>query len=118
MTEPSTTPRTDALLDSLDARKVNDEAGSCALILLAQQLEEELTAQKVSLSEAPEMRWVPVGDRMPESVGERVLVRTGENNYQSAYFNPTWIGGFGTGIFSGSYVAKVTHWMPLPKEPK
>jgi hypothetical protein len=74
-----------------------------------------------------ERRWIPVGERLPESK-EKVLVYGGRTEI---WINGTkqpmpsihtgYLRGLGDGWFSWDhhdYICDVTHWMPLPESPE
>ena len=69
-------------------------------------------------------RWIPVSERLPEKAGHYIVFVELKRNGQklSAWTQVTWF-FFGDFILEcaedeKSFVAAVTHWMPLPEPPK
>lgn len=66
------------------------------------------------------MRWIPVEERLPEQENTQVLMTDGECHYISSRNNMVRFLDC-EGIFipgkAGAGV-RVTHWMPLPSQPK
>ena len=53
------------------------------------------------------MEWISVEDRLPESLGEMLLVIDSNKNVETYYYEPS--------VWSAW---RITHWMPLPEPPK
>lgn len=92
----------------------------------ADALEYELGASeydiyaKECLKEAPTIelpRWIPVTERLPENLGNRVLVTDGSTVALGHYEQPHWI-NLETDDFFSAWGWEITHWMPLPTPPK
>ena len=60
--------------------------------------------------------WIPVEDRLPENIANRVLVVCERSNgvFYAHYEKPFWI-NLET---DKPFISTVTHWMPLPQPPK
>ena len=60
--------------------------------------------------------WIPVTERLPENIANRVLVVCERSNgvFYSHYEKPFWI-NLET---DKQFISTVTHWMPLPEPPK
>ena len=60
--------------------------------------------------------WIPVTERLPENIANRVLVVCERSNgvFYAHYEKPFWI-NLET---DKPFISTVTHWMPLPKPPK
>ena len=70
-----------------------------------------MTAYGVTVQE-----WIPVTERLPENIANRVLVVCERSNgvFYSHYEKPFWI-NLET---DKPFISTVTHWMPLPEPPK
>lgn len=66
--------------------------------------------------EQEERRWIPVTERLPENIANRVLVVCERSNgvFYAHYEKPFWI-NLET---DKPFISTVTHWMPLPQPPK
>ena len=65
----------------------------------------------------PIMSWIPVAELLPK-VGQRILVYCESKTIEKHVTACTYMGGlYGHPQFS-RHVRKVTHWMPLPEQPK
>ena len=87
-----------------------DEYGICYTSDFAEAVETVLEMLKNGVTI---QKWIPVTERLPEKYNTEVLVYTDKGcvmtaNYEKDYFINTeaWI------------TPVVTHWMPLPEEPK
>ena len=60
--------------------------------------------------------WIPVTERLPENIANRVLVVCERSNgvFYAHYEKPFWI-NLET---DKPFISTVTHWMPLPHPPK
>ena len=60
--------------------------------------------------------WIPVTERLPENIANRVLVVCERSNgvFYAHYEKPFWI-NLET---DKPFISAVTHWMPLPDPPK
>ena len=60
--------------------------------------------------------WIPVTERLPENIANRVLVVCERSNgvFYAHYEKPFWI-NLET---DKPFISTVTHWMPLPLPPK
>ena len=60
--------------------------------------------------------WIPVTERLPENIANRVLVVCERSNgvFYAHYEKPFWI-NLET---DKPFISTVTHWMPLPEPPK
>ena len=60
--------------------------------------------------------WIPVTERLPENIANRVLVVCERSNgvFYAHYEKPFWI-NLET---DKPFISTVTHWMPLPELPK
>lgn len=60
--------------------------------------------------------WIPVDDRFPENIANRVLVVCERSNgvFYAHYEKPFWI-NLET---DKPFISTVTHWMPIPQTPK
>ena len=60
--------------------------------------------------------WIPVTDRLPENIANRVLVVCERSNgvFYAHYEKPFWI-NLET---DKPFISTVTHWMPLPEPPE
>lgn len=60
--------------------------------------------------------WIPVAERLPENIANRVLVVCERSNgvFYAHYEKPFWI-NLET---DKPFISTVTHWMPLPEPPK
>ena len=97
------------LLDLIiDAKRTDPETGS-----FAEYLADHLIANGVTVQE-----WIPVDDRLPE-VGGYVVCIAKENPFsrfmpmvakieKNGWVNP----------MTEQYISEVTHWMPMPAQPK
>ena len=63
-----------------------------------------------------EQEWISVKVRLPESFGERVLVKL--KNFDNIIGNPAMDTDRYSGISWVRWNGHVTHWMPLPEPPK
>lgn len=69
------------------------------------------------------MKWVPISDKLPENVGEEVLVVGGSGLGPEPYITTvTYLGGHSFGHkrddeLNGFSVSSITHWMSLPEPP-
>lgn len=79
---------------------------------------------EVTLRELEKPRWIPVTERLPESVDDDVLVTDGEG-CAVGYWRPdaqawdsTDFGWLENRSEPPCGIHTVTHWMPLPKPPK
>lgn len=77
-----------------------------------------------ALREQEERRWIPVNERMPETIpcnagteySEAVFVLTSGRKVMAAVWDGIdWLAAFG---YWEAWGEKVTHWMPLPELPK
>ena len=96
----------------IEAKRTDPETGS-----FAEWLAEYLVAHLPSLT--PPNKWVSVDDRLPP-VGERVLVCRPYGPYGRGPFGVEY-GGLdfsGCWCVSGTWIERVTHWMPLPAPPE
>ena len=61
-------------------------------------------------------KWIPVTERLPENIANRVLVVCERSNgvFYAHYEKPFWI-NLET---DKPFISTVTHWMPLPELPK
>lgn len=73
------------------------------------------------IEDAPAVReWIPVSERLPENMDDRVLVLLPTKSYDYPIGNQH----IDTDRYRGEYRKwvrygdKVTHWMPLPEPPK
>ena len=65
--------------------------------------------------------WIPVTERLPENIGEEVLVCNSE-------YGKSGLGFVTVAVYDGSdwlecwqretYLVDITHWMPLPESPE
>lgn len=69
-----------------------------------------------ALREQEERRWIPVTERLPENIANRVLVVCERSNgvFYAHYEKPFWI-NLET---DKPFISTVTHWMPLPEPPE
>ena len=69
-----------------------------------------------ALREREERRWIPVTERLPENIANRVLVVCERSNgvFYAHYEKPFWI-NLET---DKPFISTVTHWIPLPEPPK
>lgn len=60
--------------------------------------------------------WIPVTERLPENIANRVLVVCERSNgvFYAHYEKPFWI-NLET---DKPFISTVTHWMPLPEPPE
>ena len=60
--------------------------------------------------------WIPVTERLPENIANRVLVVCERSNgvFYAHYEKPFWI-NLET---DKPFISTVTHWMPIPQPPK
>ena len=60
--------------------------------------------------------WLPVTERLPENIANRVLVVCERSNgvFYAHYEKPFWV-NLET---DKPFISKVTHWMPIPQPPK
>lgn len=60
--------------------------------------------------------WIPVTERLPENIANRVLVVCERSNgvFYAHYEKPFWI-NLET---DKPFISTVTHWIPLPEPPK
>ena len=89
-----------------------------ALKMLLDKIENLPTADVI---ERKKGEWIPVTERLPENIGEEVLVCNSE-------YGKSNLGFVTVAIYDGSdwlecwqrktYLADITHWMPLPESPK
>lgn len=72
---------------------------------------EDLIANGVTVQE-----WIPVTERLPENIANRVLVVCERSNgvFYAHYEKPFWI-NLET---DKPFISTVTHWMPLPDPPE
>ena len=87
------------------------ESGSCELTSCrscnARNIADHLIANGVTVQE-----WIPVTERLPENIANRVLVVCERSNgvFYAHYEKPFWI-NLET---DKPFISTVTHWMPLP----
>ena len=69
-----------------------------------------------ALREQEQRRWIPVTERLPENIANRVLVVCERSNgvFYAHYEKPFWI-NLET---DKPFISTVTHWMPMPEPPK
>ena len=69
-----------------------------------------------ALREQEQRRWIPVTERQPKNIANRVLVVCERSNgaFYGHYEKPFWI-NLET---DKQFISAVTHWMPLPEPPK
>ena len=77
---------------------------------------EALSMAVAALREQEERRWIPVTERLPENIANRVLVVCERSNgvFYAHYEKPFWI-NLET---DKPFISTVTHWIPLPEPPK
>ena len=74
-----------------------------------------------AIEELSKPKWIPVTERLPDNIGEEVLVCNEDYGKSDL--------GFATvAVYNGNgwlecwdrkmYLASITHWMPLPEPPK
>ncbi len=69
------------------------------------------------------MKWVPISDKLPEKVGEEVLVVGSSGLGPEPYITIVeYLGDYSFGHkrddeLNGFSVSSITHWMPLPEPP-
>lgn len=86
------------------------------VIALAQRKQVEAEAERDALRE--KQRWIPVTERFPER-DVQVLGWYKDNPFSQ--YRPevvSWNGNGWVFVYAHRYVTNVTHWMPLPEEPK
>ena len=90
----------------MDAKRTYPETGS-----FTEYLADYLVSNGVTVQE-----WIPVDDRFPENIANRVLVVCERSNgvFYAHYEKPFWI-NLET---DKPFISTVTHWMPLPTAPK
>ena len=76
-----------------------------------QKIASDLIAHGVTVQE-----WIPVTERLPENIANRVLVVCERSNgvFYAHYEKPFWI-NLET---DKPFISTVTHWMPIPDPPK
>ena len=81
-----------------------------------ERYKEALSMAVAALREQEKRRWIPVTERLPENIANRVLVVCERSNgvFYAHYEKPFWI-NLET---DKPFISTVTHWMPLPKPPK
>ena len=81
-----------------------------------ERYKEALSMAVSSLREQEERRWIPVTERLPENIANRVLVVCERSNgvFYAHYEKPFWI-NLET---DKPFISTVTHWIPLPEPPK
>lgn len=81
-----------------------------------ERYKEALSMAVAALREQEERRWIPVTERLPENIANRVLVVCERSNgvFYAHYEKPFWI-NLET---DKPFISTVTHWMPLPEPPK
>ena len=86
----------------MDAKRTYPETGS-----FTEYLADYLVSNGVTVQE-----WIPVDDRFPENIANRVLVVCERSNgvFYAHYEKPFWI-NLET---DKPFISTVTHWMPLP----
>ena len=69
-------------------------------------------AEKLISNGVTVQEWIPVDDRLPENIANRVLVVCERSNgvFYAHYEKPFWI-NLET---DKPFISTVTHWMPLP----
>lgn len=69
-----------------------------------------------ALREQEQRRWIPVTERLPENIANRVFVVCERSNgvFYAHYEKPFWI-NLET---DKPFISTVTHWMPLPAPSK
>ena len=77
-----------------------------------ERYKEALSMAVAALREQEERRWIPVTERLPENIANRVLVVCERSNgvFYAHYEKPFWI-NLET---DKPFISTVTHWMPLP----
>ena len=105
------------LLGAMD-NCITEQCKDCAY---ANSAEECITARKKLIADhliangVTVQKWIPVSERLPDDVTERVLVAISGNQ-------PIGSPRIDTDRYNGSwwirYGGTVTHWMPLPMPPK
>ena len=73
-------------------------------------------AEKLISNGVTVQEWIPVTERLPENIANRVLVVCERSNgvFYAHYEKPFWI-NLET---DKRFISTVTHWMPLPEPPK
>ena len=73
-------------------------------------------ADKLIIHGVTVQEWVPVTERLPDNIANRVLVVCERSNgvFYAHYEKPFWI-NLET---DKPFISTVTHWMPLPPQPK
>ena len=77
-----------------------------------ERYKEALSMAVAALREQEERRWMPVTERLPENIANRVLVVCERSNgvFYAHYEKPFWINP----ETDKPFISTVTHWMPLP----
>ena len=90
----------------IDAKRTDPETGS-----FTEYLADHLISNGITVQE-----WIPVTERLPENIANRVLVVCERSNgvFYAHYEKPFWI-NLET---DKPFISTVTHWMPLPEPPK
>ena len=85
--------------------------GSMFTTEFIENIASQLIANGVTVQE-----WIPVTERLPENIANRVLVVCERSNgvFYAHYEKPFWI-NLET---DKPFISTVTHWMPLPEPPK
>ena len=63
------------------------------------------------------LKWIPVGERLPNKWGSAIVYRKGEH-YSMLRYTPALGWHFYDSEWGDVTVDDVTHWMPLPEPPK
>ena len=81
-----------------------------------ERYKEALSMAVAALREQEERRWMPVTERLPENIANRVLVVCERSNgvFYAHYEKPFWINP----ETDKPFISAVTRWMPLPHPPK
>ena len=90
----------------IDAKRTDPETGS-----FTEYLADHLISNGITVQE-----WIPVTERLPENIANRVLVVCERSNgvFYAHYEKPFWI-NLET---DKPFISTVTHWMSLPQLPK